>query len=269
MILFSDHEQPGRPDVLRLKKTVELPALKTAMIVRHGRTEAAPHRAAINNMIFLTALRIAERQGYTHFLYLEEDCRVKNLAGSGAQGDPATGVISPIESARHLHWDERIFNEFFEQPRHLLTAGSVVAYNPYNHIEATARRFERYLTETAEQGRKMVIPIYGWMSAASGEGSTIFVNGAGGVYSVAGLNLLFPERKEIKDPELAARIEAWDFEIGLRLWKQFGPDVYEVVGYLPSVYSGYGNVLTSEADRLRLLSEGFALTHQIKSDAQP
>lgn len=246
LLLFSDHDHPSTPSLVKLKSRIDIPALKTARIIRPGTGESVLNVAAVNNLVFLTALRIADRQGYTHFLYLEEDCRVQ---GHG--------------------WDQRLFAEFFSQPRHLLAAGSLVAYNPYNHCLRSARRFERLLKESEESGRRLPIPIYGWMAATSGQGSNIFVNGAGGIYSIAGLKLLFPEREHMTDPDLAAKIWAWDFEIGLRLWKNFGPGAYELLGYLPSVFSGYGNVLTTEEDRLALLQNGWSLIHQVKSNSQP
>lgn len=251
LILFSDHVQPDAPECIRLKGTVELESLKNAKIQRPGTGEITTNKAAINNLVFLTALRIVERQGYTHYCYLEEDVRVRNH-------DEA--------------WDTRVFKEFFEQSRHLIAAGSIVIYNPANHDRVTLERFERFVTETKAAGRKMPLPVYGWLSAQSGQGVCAFTNGAGSIFSVAGLKMLFPERITPEneggksDPDIAAGNWAWDLTIGSRLFNKFKGDIYELLGYLPSVYSTYGDVLSSQEERLALLDQGFAITHQIKSD---
>lgn len=248
LLLFSDHPQPTAEraglKVIRLQKNFDtIPTLQNARIQRPGTADMVENKAAINNLIFLTAIRICMREGFSHALYLEQDCRVKNHA------EP---------------WDKRLFKEFFEHPRHLLMAGSVVCYNPYNHTLESALRFERFVEESKAAGRRNPIPVYGWMSAASGQGALAFVNGAGGIYSVEGLKLLFPELAENNDIGLAASIWAYDFAIGLRLWDQFQADVYNLIAYLPSLYSGYGNVLNSEADRLQMLEDWAAVTHQHK-----
>lgn len=250
LLLFSDHPQPSAEklgfSVIRKQTVVDtIGTLQNARIQRPGTGEMVENRAAINNLIFFTAIRELRNRDFTHFCYLESDCRVKNHGEA---------------------WDTRLFNEFFNNPKHLLMAGSVVAFNPYNHNLETALRFERFLEETKAYGRKNVIPVYGWLSAASGQGCNIFLNGAGAVYSVAGLRLLFPELDENNDIGLAASTWAYDFAIGQRLWDKFQGDVYQVLGYLPSLFSSYGNVLSDEESRLRMLNDGMAMVHQIKSN---
>lgn len=246
ILLFSDHPQPNTPyPVISMVQPFDRPELKQARIVKPGTNETVENRAATNNLVFLAAVRIVEKQGFTHFLYLEADLRVKNHASG--------------------KWDERLFKEFFSYPRHLLLAGSIVSYNPYNYTLKAALRFEQFLEESKQLGRKNPIPSYGWLSAADGKGFNTFANGAGGIYSVAGINLLLPERLNEPDTKVAKSIWAWDFHLGLRLFEKFKTDVYDIIAYLPSLYSGFGNVLNSEADRLRMLEDGMAAVHQIKS----
>jgi hypothetical protein len=68
--------------------------------------------------------------------------------------------------------------------------------------------------------------------------------------------------------KLAAQSFAWDFAIGDRLWQKMGHNAYDCVAHLDCIYSSYGDVLTSESDRLNMLRTGEAvLVHQVKSSA--
>lgn len=242
VLFYSDHPQPDWPNVIPLRKNIDtLDQLKHATITRPGASEPSPNRAAFNNAIFLTGLRIAESKGITHMLYVETDVRVR---GAG--------------------WDQKIFGEFFNSPRHLIAAGSIMAFNVANESIEALKRFYRFVDETAARGRRMPIPPFGWLSAASNKGSVVFTNGAGSVYSIQGLRLLFPPDEEKTDIALAARIPAWDFETGHRLWRKFGVGSYELLDNLPSVFSAYGDVLSTPESRLAMLNDGYSLVHQIK-----
>jgi hypothetical protein len=194
-----------------------------------------------------------EKCGYSHFLYLEEDVRVRNTPDGG------TGLTG-------LKWDEIIVGEFFRQPRHLIMGGNVMIYNIANLNRQLLQRYERFLEETKANGRWLPIPPYGWKPATNSEGACVFCNGAGTVFSCAGLNLLFPERKAgMSDLRLAASCRAWDFSAGMRLSAKFPGDEFDLVGYLPSVCSQYGNVLSRVEEREQWLAEGRSvLIHQQK-----
>lgn len=257
LLLFSDHPQPTAEkagfSVVRLQKNFDtIPTLQNARIQKPGSGEMVENRAALNNLIFLTALRLVERQGYSHFCYLESDCRVKN---------------HPVKTDYFVlpgNWDTRLFSEFFNHPRHLLMAGSVMCYNVANQDRDALERYEHFLIESKAQGRRLPIPPYGFKSAPDDSGACIFTNGGGAVFSVEGLKLLFPELQENNDIGVAAGIWAWDMTAGARLWKMFGKDSWLLIGYLPSVVSQYGDVLSTEKERLRWLDEWAAVTHQHK-----
>jgi hypothetical protein len=56
-------------------------------------------------------------------------------------------------------------------------------------------------------------------------------------------------------------------EIGGRLWKVFAEDTFDFLGHLDTIYSGYGDILTTEEERMNLLRSGKVVAvHQIKSD---
>src|ERR1043165_6500137 len=90
LLIYSDHE-PWKPDV-------GVPSPEH--VKRRGRAWL------VNNLVFLTGLQIARQHGYTHFLYLEEDCRV---FGDG--------------------WAERVLTEF-ESFKGAVMGGTPVVWNP-------------------------------------------------------------------------------------------------------------------------------------------
>jgi hypothetical protein len=250
LILFSDHPHaketlPANAQFIQIGATFDRPELKQARITNPRTGQTTENRAAINNLIFFTAVRIAERQSYTHLIYLEADVRVKNHSAP---------------------WDQVLFKEFFNHPRHLLAGGTVVVYNAANFDRQTLERFYAYLDETKAMGRKMPIPPYGWLPAGERKAVHVFCNGAGSIFSIAGLNLLFPERLSQPDTKTARESFAWDFCYATRGWERFGPDIFNVTGYLPSEFSSYGDTLSTESERLAWLNDGtFTLIHQCKS----
>lgn len=263
LILFSDHPQPTAErhgfKVIRLKGTVELESLKKATVVNPWTRHLELSRGAIPALVFLTAWRIAEAGWFTHFIMLEDDCRMKNR---------------PIPTALQTHhepltpqhyWDTAIFSEFTASKQPLICAGSIVAYDPYNAGLEAALKFEK-LVERTKKARKMPIPVYGTRPSSEHNSPVVFCNGAGACYSIEGLHLLFPERKQGGlDSVIAGSVYAYDWEIGVRGWLQFGVDWYNRIGVLPSIYSSYGNVMSSQAQRLQWLEEGkFQLIHQSK-----
>lgn len=192
----------------------------------------------VNNRIFLTAVSIALKNGYTHFCYLEADCRVGRD-----------------------YWDEVLWNEFCDYPMPIVTGGSMVAYNPCNADRAAAIRWLELLKNNTSPS-KLPIAHYGWKAANLGTGACVFCNGALGVYSVSEMARLFDLTKTTTE---AAKSNPWDQEIGFRMWERYGRDVYYLVGHLVSIFSGYGNVLSTEEERLHWLEQGrFVAVHQVK-----
>lgn len=231
LVAYSDHDYGS--EVIRLKGSPEL-----------ARDTANPF--AINNACFYTGVRIADKQGYDYFCYLEADCRVGRK-----------------------HWDAAIFDEFFADPRALICGGSVVVYNPSNSGPVGFQKWCDLCALHNGSEKNSRIPTYGWKGAADASGSCVFVNGALGVYSVAWMKLLFPELfEEGKSLEVARKSKPWDLQIGLNLWSRFGADAYELVGHMSSMFSSYGDVLTTEQQRLDWLREGrYVAIHQVKSSA--
>lgn len=192
-----------------------------------------------NNRVFFTACRIAITSGATHFCYLESDCRI------GRDG-----------------WDQILWEEFQSYPLPIVIGGTKVVYNPCNAGLTAALRWSEDVKSFSNPG-KLPIATYGWLGAADASGSCVFVNGALGVYDLSEIGRLFDLGNSGDE---AIKSTAWDMEIGKRLWKIYGPDVYYLVGHLNSVFSTYGNVLTSEELRLQWLKQGrINAVHQIKN----
>jgi glycosyltransferase involved in cell wall biosynthesis len=60
-------------------------------------------------------------------------------------------------------------------------------------------------------------------------------------------------------------ITSWDLEIGIRLFKQYGEQSFEKVGWLPSSYSGCGDYYYNQSQRESMLSSGQKVViHQYK-----
>lgn len=228
LLLYSDHKWP---DVIPLKAN---PEAFRDMTGRDGR----PNPFSMNNALFFTALKIAIAHKVTHLIYLESDCRV--------------GVD---------HWDELIFEQYFQSGKPSIIGGTTAVYNPCSHSLKAAKRWEALVARNTR--RNVPIATYGWKGAADNSGSCVFVNGALGVYDVAWMQKLF----DLSDiATLCSQSTAWDMAVGLELWKIFGPDVYDVVTHLDCIFSSYGDVLTTESQRLEMVRNGTVCAiHQCKS----
>lgn len=230
LLMYSDHPWP---DTIRL----------------HGSPETAKAHApgnafAVNNMVFWTGVRIALAHGLTHFIYLESDCRV---------GRPG--------------WDEVMWSEFFSVPRPLMMGGTLACYNPCNAGMAAAKRWQALVARNTK--RNFPIATYGWVGASDKHPSNIFCNGALGIYSMAWICELFPMEELDLTSKLASQTFAWDMVLGQRLWEKMGPDSYDVVAHLDCIYSGFGEAMTTESERVLMLRDKKVVAiHQVKSGVE-
>lgn len=232
-----------------------------------------PNTFALNNLIFFTALRIAKHRGFTHLLYLEADCRV-------GRDD----------------WDQILFEAHFRQPEPVIASGSVVIFNPCAAGRESQNRWFEYISKVNTR-RNFPIPCYGFGGQSYTHGSSIFTNGALGVYDLRFINSFFPEAlgdaanpqampsvPPVEKPDWATRLGAgpanktagnsvalaeksfaWDFLIGKCIWERFGIHSYDCVSHTPQVYSSFGDVLTTPEERLAMLRNGDVVgIHQIK-----
>lgn len=200
---------------------------------------------AVNNAVFYTGVIIAWKHGLTHMLYIEEDCRF------GQAG-----------------WDDIMLAELLEKDPEAYMAGCPVVFNPSSWDGSSAVAFERFIERT--KPRPYPIPVAGNSRLAEKQQACVFVNGALAIYSVDWLLQIFPELKTGNISNLVQNAQTWDYEIGLRLWKQCGEKSYDKIVALTSCYSGYGNLITSEQQRKDWLQSGkIVAVHQIKSGWTP
>lgn len=232
LVLFSDYDWPG--PILKLNRTPDSTP---------DPNPPPPGRKSWfrNNLIFLTAIRVASSKNWTHMIYLEEDCRVGQNA-----------------------WDWFMTDEFEEFPDALM-GGSVVCFDPCCHSMEATRRWQKLMEMNSR--RNYPIPTYGGNGSAEKKDPKIFVNGALGIYSIQFLTEIFDVNNTITE---AASMTAWDHEIGTRMWKRFAIESYDKVAHLSSMLSSYANVLTTEDDRRQMLMSGERVAiHQVKSAWTP
>ena len=230
IMLYSDHPWPN---VIPLKASPE--------VIKHT-VNPVTHQVntwAVNNAIFLTGLALADRNKFSHIIYLESDCRIGKD-----------------------NWDEIIFDEHFNSRLPLVASGTLVCWNPMMNSES-ARRWNDLICRTNKR-RNFPIPTYGYGASHTGAPS-IFPNGALGVYDMAWMKRFFDLNNTI---ELAKASHAWDFVVGDKIWATFGPDAYDMVGNLNCIFSSYGEQVSTEQERLQLLRDGKVVAiHQVKSNA--
>lgn len=232
LVLFSDHPYPG---LLKIAASPEIAKVPT-------------NKMAVNNLVFWTAVRIAASNRFTHIIAIEPDCRVITEG-----------------------WDEIIFREFFEKNADAIAGGSIAIFNPCSHSGDGARRFEKFLIETAKD-RKMPLSITGSSNLAEFRDSSVFPNGAFAVYQMAWLLKTFPQAigPTADYYKLAQTLKTWDFEIAIRLWNEFKIETYDKVVSIGCIYSGYGEVMSTEIQRRDMLRHKTVVgVHQIKSDWLP
>jgi len=235
LLVYSDHDY-GIPGQIRLKLSPEV-ARQVDGVARMGKQDFR-----VNNAIYITGMQLARAAGFTHVIYVEADCRV---------GRPG--------------WDDVIFDEYFNIGRPCVVAGSLAFYNPCNSGEKGMQRWQQIVARNTT--RNFPCPTYGWVGAADAHPSCVFPNGALSVMDMAWIKRLYTLENAIAE---AVSIGPWDMATGQKLWEIFAEDAYEVTAHLGCIYSSYGDVITTEEQRLQMLRDGTVVgVHQVKSAAQP
>lgn len=233
LVLFSDHDYGD--GIIKIPASPEL-----------AKTDS--NKMAVQNLIFWTAVRMAASMRFTHILIIESDCRVSCK-----------------------YWDARIWDEFMDKNQNAVAGGSITIFNPCSVSGNAGRRFEQFVIETAND-RPMPLSITGSANLAEFRPSCVFPNGAFGIYRMDWILKTFPQviGKPSDYYELAQKNKTWDYHIGDKLWSEFGDKIYDNVVSIGCVYSGYGNVMSDEEERKKLLESGRVVgIHQIKSDWCP
>lgn len=196
---------------------------------------------AINNFCWLKSLELARDTELQAFIYLESDCRV------GCDD-----------------WDGKLFDEWADRyPNGIDIAGSPVCYDAANG----GRSFSMRVIEEGfkyQQASGLPMSFHGSKHPYDASGACYYVNGAGAIFDTAAILKLFAgfDANFIWN---ARNLVSWDLEIGRRLWHNYKSESVNHVGWLAGEYSGFGNAVTTEAERWEMLKSGKKwLTHQHK-----
>ena len=195
----------------------------------------------INNFLFLKALEIAKAAGLDYYLFMESDSRVA--------GD---------------QFDLWIFNDFFHRyPNGVACAGTPVCWD----MAAGGREFaKRVVSEAWRYQNSTGIPVsfYSGKNPMDCSGGAYYPNGSLAVYETKAMNTIFAGF-DVDIVNLSRRLTAFDLALGRSLWNYHGANAVDHVGWLSSVYSAYGNCVTTEAERLQFLADKkFVAVHQVK-----
>lgn len=227
-ILFSNHDWPGMDA-----------KISDPEVAKHGGHPRQPKSpVAVNNLVFLVALRIAIANKLDYFLYIEADSRV---SGKG--------------------WDEPVFDEFYE--RNCVIGGSAVLWSVSNQGYEAYGMFRDFLDRHPIK-KYPPIGVYGARGAAEFVPACLYTNGSLSILNVKLMEEFFPVGPN-QQVEMARTMPAFDLAIGHRMWNKFGVKSYSQIAHLRTVWSGCGNLMTTEEQRLKWLAEKRVYcTHQIK-----
>lgn len=227
-ILFSNHDWEG------MDAKISDPEI--AKQRPNPRAPGSP--VAVNNLVFLVALKIAIANKLDCFLYIEADSRVACK-----------------------HWDEPVFDEFLD--RGCVIGGSAVLWSVSNQGYEAYGMFRDFLDRHPIK-KYPPIGIYGARGAAEFVPACLYTNGSLSILNTKLMEEFFPVGTN-QQVEMARTMPAYDLAIGHRMWNKFGVKSYSQIAHLKSSWSGCGNLMTTEEQRLKWLAEKrvFA-THQIK-----
>jgi len=241
-------EREWHPSLWRMIGGIEFSQCENPEVVR---SETVHH---VPKLAYLMGVQIAANAGLELFLTLETDSRV--------WGD---------------NWDEAIFDEFLAQQEsaqtEMVLGGTMFVWHPFNDGLDYALEFgtfvEKFIARRGSgvENGAIKVPnmfIYGGRGSCSTHHVCAYPNGAGSVARTSFVQRVFGPRA-IK---LAAQEgSAWDAHLGYGLFESYGPQGYRRLAPLNTVFSVYGDLLTSEGMRIGLLTSGQCrLAHQIKSD---
>ena len=201
--------------------------------------------SGISNALFVAIMREARKLKLSHVLYLESDCRVGQCG-----------------------WDDVVLNEFFRIGFPTIAAGTIMAWNIFNGGREWITRYQDLRGRT----RNFHTPVHTYGSFPYGQRAcnpTLFPNGAAMVINVDWAFDLFEGFANLQAISTGEQMEgsAWDWQLGERARKRFGPDVFDLFQHLNTVSSCYGELALTEDYRLSLLREGkVCISHQHKGD---
>jgi hypothetical protein len=199
----------------------------------------------IYNLLLVESLRIARKEGYSHMLYLETDCRVK--------GDD---------------WDDRIYTEFLEHKQAIL--GGCLAICG----DLTSPAFNSQFTKLTNKynsndsnGVKRNWPIIRQGNYRTNH-PIVFVNGAPAIYEVKAILEIIEEEQKQNN---LAQVKVLDADLGWMIGRKFGIlESFNKIVHLPLVLATGGETIIPFSDRTSQLTDlKVAAIHSIKTRWRP
>ena len=199
---------------------------------------------ALNNWLFFEALLLARDVGLAYAIYVESDSRV------GCDG-----------------WDQVMFDEFFGRyPEGVAAAGTPICWD----VTSGGAVFASRVIEQAykyQQASDHPASFFSAKDPRDCSGAAYYANGSLMIMEVAAMLKIF-QGFEADTMAYSKRITAFDLSLGRFLWNYHGPNAVEHVGWLASSYSAFGNCVTTEEERLAMLTDGTkCAVHQVKGAA--
>lgn len=184
--------------------------------------------AGMENIKFFTACRIAQSNGATHFLYIDETCRFYHPSGK-------------------VTWDRAIWDEFFTRRPHAAVGGSVVI----NNMTKDTLPWMRECKRMASAGPYLPVQFIGTHLNPS-----VYVNGPLAIYSTHWIREIFPSMDHTLNLCHEIHPLPYDQWIGQELRRRMGFDVFRSVLHMNTVVSTIEPGLLSTSERVHLIGCG-------------
>ncbi len=197
----------------------------------------------MSNFAFLTAMEIAEKEGWDKVLYVEEDCRF---------GRPG--------------WDEPLWAEYAENP--LAVVGGTPAiwhYGTSAYTNTHLRMWIDYVRHKTDQRAPILFDQNGLHHGVEHKKAPwLHPIGALAIYDLRWLKTVFPGWNK-GDGKVASGMGPFDVHLGKALWTTYGNDQFAHFSVFRSSFSGYKDRnLTLDQRKAGILNKTFTAVHPIK-----
>lgn len=198
-----------------------------------------PH---LSNYAFLTALEIAEDEGWSHVVYIEEDCRF---------GIPG--------------WDEELIRDYEANPRAVM--GGTPAIWHYGPSALSNKYLQAFIERTRRETDQRAPLFFDKNGFSHGEEHSrspwLHPIGALAIYNLKWLRSVFP--READKAKSASGMGPFDVELGKALWTTYGNEQFSHFATFTRSFSGYKDQLLTLTQRAeRLLDGSLVAIHPVK-----
>lgn len=187
---------------------------------------------------FFQGIKLAKKLGWKYFFYYEWDCMIGKD-----------------------YWYDTIWQEHLNWIYEPIMTGTPVFKCPLQGVGNLLQGVQDYRYRYSKECKL-------YMNVEHVYPFALYTNGALTFYNTEETERYFKNEMEIKNEDASDHMDtitSWDLEIGIRLFKEFGEQSFEKVGWLPSSYSGCGDFYYNEEQRVSMLNSGLkTVIHQYK-----